>query len=149
MPRYSYNMLQQGLAPSMQKLVYLEVLHQHCHPPLDATQTRVHSPPQLCRCDLICPAGCIQSHEPSGLHRQNEEPIKRYGGTTAPEAPWPEERLRRSAMLEDLAWRVAARKLRATWRQSIRSAISPVVFRSCGTLEQSQSHPGPVASPST
>eukprot|EP00913_Durusdinium_trenchii_P027612 g25898.t1 len=64
-------------------------------------------------------SGCIQSHEPSGLHRQNEEPIKRYGGTTAPEAPWPEERLRRSAMLEDLAWRVAARKLRATWRQSI------------------------------
>lgn len=46
-------------------------------------------------------SGCIQSHEPSGLHRQNEEPIKRYGGTTAPEAPWPEERLRRSAMLED------------------------------------------------
>eukprot|EP00435_Cladocopium_sp_Y103_P033972 s988_g8.t1 len=30
-------------------------------------------------------AGCIQSYEPSGLHRQNEEPIKRYGGTTASE----------------------------------------------------------------
>lgn len=37
-------------------------------------------------------AGCIQAYEPSGLHRQNEEPIKRYGGTTAAEAPWPEEK---------------------------------------------------------
>lgn len=41
-------------------------------------------------------AGCIQSHEPSGLTRQNEEPIKRYGGTTASEAPWPEERQKRT-----------------------------------------------------
>ena len=40
--------------------------------------------------------GCIQSHEPSGLTRQNEEPIKRYGGTTASEAPWPEERQKRT-----------------------------------------------------
>ena len=47
-------------------------------------------------------AGCIQSFEPSGLHRQNEEPIKRYGGTTAPEAPWPEEKQKHGAMVEDL-----------------------------------------------
>lgn len=46
-------------------------------------------------------AGCIQSYEPSGLHRQNEEPIKRYGGTTAPEAPWPEEKQKHGALVED------------------------------------------------
>lgn len=36
-------------------------------------------------------AGGLQCFEPGSLHRVTEEQIKRYGGPTNPDAPWPEE----------------------------------------------------------
>lgn len=60
-------------------------------------------------------AGCIQSFEPSGLHRQNEEPIKRYGGTTASTAPWPEEKARRRDTAEDTSALGVLRVLHRWW----------------------------------
>jgi len=35
--------------------------------------------------------GGIQMLEPASLHRVHEEAIRRYGGTTSPEAPWPHD----------------------------------------------------------
>lgn len=44
--------------------------------------------------DLGLP-GCIQLLEAAGLNRDTVERIKRYGGTTNQETPWPEDRSRR------------------------------------------------------
>ncbi|CAE8630695.1 unnamed protein product [Polarella glacialis] len=38
--------------------------------------------------DLGLP-GCLQTFEPSGTHRQVTDMIKRYGGFTSPDLPWP------------------------------------------------------------
>eukprot|EP00405_Crypthecodinium_cohnii_P034350 CAMPEP_0206527050 /NCGR_PEP_ID=MMETSP0325_2-20121206/1109_1 /ASSEMBLY_ACC=CAM_ASM_000347 /TAXON_ID=2866 /ORGANISM="Crypthecodinium cohnii, Strain Seligo" /LENGTH=439 /DNA_ID=CAMNT_0054022369 /DNA_START=87 /DNA_END=1406 /DNA_ORIENTATION=- len=47
-------------------------------------------------------AGGIASTEPAGKHLQTRESIRRYGGTTAPEAPWPEDALDRQQAKDDL-----------------------------------------------
>jgi len=43
--------------------------------------------------DLGLPGG-IATSEPSNLHRCTTEQVKRYGGSTSPDTPWPEERSR-------------------------------------------------------
>ncbi|OLQ14529.1 Transient receptor potential cation channel subfamily V member 3 [Symbiodinium microadriaticum] len=50
--------------------------------------------------DLGLP-GCIQSHEAAGLHRQSEEQIRRYGGSTLPSLPWPEDKVKKRGPAED------------------------------------------------
>jgi len=49
--------------------------------------------------DLGLPGG-LQVLEPAGLHRQTAESIRRYGGATAPEMPWPEDRQEAEAEAE-------------------------------------------------
>eukprot|EP00439_Symbiodinium_sp_Y106_P012126 s4740_g1.t2 len=57
--------------------------------------------------DLGLP-GCVQSHEAAGLHRQSEEQIRRYGGSTLPSLPWPEERCWDDHTVQDFAAAAAA-----------------------------------------